>query len=75
MGLASRLLAAFRRQQLSPGEVFDLARQDRLTGAVTFHFRDGIPRAVSYGQPYQSTLVEEEDSVSHQIPCRAGISP
>lgn len=58
--LATRLLAALRRQAISVEQTFDLARQDRLNGSITFHFRDGVPRSVSYGQPYQASLVEEE---------------
>ncbi len=65
MGILSRLRDAIRRRPaLTREEVFDLARQDRFTGAVTFHFRDGKPLSVATGAPYQTQLVEEECSVS-----------
>lgn len=61
MGLFSRLKDAItRRPALTRDEVFDLARQDKFTGAVTFHFRDGRPLSVATGAPYQTELVEEE---------------
>lgn len=65
MGLFSRLKDAItRRPALTRDEVFDLARQDKFTGAVTFHFRDGKPLSVATGAPYQTELVEEECSKS-----------
>lgn len=61
MGLFSRLKDAItRRPALTRDEVFDLARQDKFTGAVTFHFRDGRPLSVATGAPYHAELVEEE---------------
>lgn len=66
-GLFSRLRdAILRRPALTKDEVFDLARQDRFTGAVTFHFRDGKPLSVATGAPYQTELVEEECCQSGQ---------
>lgn len=64
MGLISRLRTAMIHSSLSREEVFDLARQDRYTGAVTFHFRDGKARSVATGPPLQAELVEEEDTES-----------
>lgn len=68
MGVFSRLHAAISRRALSREEVFDLARQDKFTGAVTFHFRDGKAKTVATGAPLQTELVEEEDRVSHTVP-------
>lgn len=64
MGVFSRLRDALaRRRALSRNEVFDLARQDKFTGAVTFHFRDGKPLTVATGAPLQAELIEEEYSI------------
>lgn len=56
----SRLRDALVRGRLTREAVFDLARQDRLTGSVTFHFRDGKPLTVAMGSPLQTELVEED---------------
>lgn len=53
--------ALLRDTQLSRDEVFDLARQDRYTGVIAFHTRDGVPVKVEAGRALQGNLKGDAD--------------
>lgn len=47
-----------RIEQVSdPQDIFDLARQQKFDGPVTFHFQGGVPRAVEAGRPVHIPIV------------------
>lgn len=50
-----RLPATFTREEL-----FDLARQHRYDGAITIHFRGGIPSAFDAGRPVHGTIAVDK---------------
>lgn len=47
-------------RRVSKASIFDLARQERFTGYIGFHFRDGIAHRVESGRTVQVDLDPDE---------------
>ncbi len=64
--MIASLLARLSRlgRPFSEREIFDLARQYKYDGSITFHFKGGIPKRFEAGRPVQGEIALDKPASS-----------